>query len=116
MKYLLLLMLSAQASSGEIYAQWTDPDVRSNGTPFIDNEFKGTRITYYKNSTNLFTVDVGPESGGVLISGLTGGWWSIYLQSISTCHTVQRGSSAEAFLTDDLCLSEPTPTLRVKSK
>lgn len=116
MRFLLLLLLSTPVMAGEIYAQWTDPDVRSNGTPFIDNEFQGTRITYYKNNHDIHTVDVGPESGGVLISGLTGGWWSIYLQSISKCHTVQHGSATEDFLIHELCLSKPTPTLRVKSK
>jgi hypothetical protein len=116
MKFLLLLMLSFPALAGEFYAQWTDPDMRENGSPFIANEFQGTRVTYYKNANHQYTVDVGPESNGVLVSGLSGGWWNIYLQSKSHCHTVQYGSSTEDFLTHDLCYSEPTTTLRIKAR
>lgn len=106
---LLPVQLSAQAA-GTINVTWTVPTIREDGTPFAPGEFQGTRVTYYRKSNDVNTYDVDGES--IRISNLKKGWWNVYAQSMSLCERVE-DRDGESFFTTR-CLSEPTPTIRVR--
>ena len=108
-----LILLPLPALSGEMYISWTDPDMRANGEPFIEGEFQGSLITYYRQHHTPYTLTT--EADSLRISGLKNGWWTVQVQARSHCATSKNEHSAvEDFLSREICLSEPTPSLRVK--
>lgn len=108
---IIAFLLLNQAYAGEFFAQWTAPDIRENGDPFISGEYWGTRVTYFRNQGEIFSHDIQGES--VRISGLKKGWWTIKAQSLSRC-TIAEVQASLDFLSEELCVSEATPSLRVK--
>lgn len=111
MRLLILFLFTTHLYAGELFVQWTNADANANGVPFIPGEFVSTRVVYSQKQSGGFTHEVTGDS--VRISGVRRGWWDVYLQTVSKCHHVFAGASVD-FLTVEECVSEPTPTLRVK--
>lgn len=111
-----LLLFSMGISAGEMAAVWTLPEHRKNGEVFIPGELLSTRIVYSRQGGSTeHEMDISVPASSVRISGLKKGWWNVHLRSVSKCYLAGRGLPASYdFMSETLCVSDPTPTLRVK--
>lgn len=110
---LILGLAVVQAMAGEVYVQWSLPDINDHGEPLAPGELQRIEVVYWRggNEAAAETIDAGLAET-IRISGLKPGPWHFYAVAISHCLVATPGGQ----LSNYECKSDKTATQRVQVK